>query len=62
MADNNSFEQWETEGALRTEERASKMVKEMLSSYQGPEMDVAKDEELLAFIVQKKSSFPDSNI
>ena len=62
MADNNSFEQWEAEGALRTEERASKMVKEMLGSYQGPEMDVAKDEELLAFIAQKKSSFPDSNI
>ena len=62
MADNNSFEQWEAEGELRTEDRASKAVKEMLGSYQAPIMDAAKDEELMSFIAQKKESFADSNI
>ena len=62
MADNNSFEQWEAEGELRTEDRASKAVKEMLGLYQAPIMDAAKDEELMSFIAQKKESFADSNI
>ncbi len=62
IADNNSFEQWDAEGGLRADERASKIVKEMLASYQMPDLDPAKDEELLAYIAQRKASFPDSNI
>ncbi|PPR76414.1 MAG: hypothetical protein CFH05_00183 [Alphaproteobacteria bacterium MarineAlpha3_Bin4] len=62
VADNNSFEQWQTEGELRTVDRASKGCKEMLASYQPPPLDEAKDEELLAFIAEKKASFPDSNV
>ena len=62
VADNNSFEQWKTEGELRTVDRASKGCKEMLASYQPPPLDEAKDEELLAFIAEKKASFPDSNV
>ena len=62
VADNNSFEQWQAEGELRTVDRASKGCKEMLASYQPPPLDEAKDEELLAFIAEKKASFPDSNV
>jgi len=61
VADNNSFEQWEQEGSRDTVERASDIVKKMLASYVPPSLDAAKDEELLAFIAEKKASFPDSN-
>jgi trimethylamine--corrinoid protein Co-methyltransferase len=62
IADNNSFEQWQVEGETRAVERASKITKEMLASYQMPDMDMAKDEELLAYIAKCKEKFPDSNI
>lgn len=62
IADNNSFEQWDADGGLRADERASKIVKEMLSSYHMPDLEPAKDEALLEFIAKKKASFPDSNI
>jgi trimethylamine--corrinoid protein Co-methyltransferase len=62
IADNNSFEQWQVEGETRAVERASKITKEMLASYQMPDMDMAKDEELLAYIAKCKEQFPDSNI
>ena len=62
IADNNSFEQWQVEGEMRAVERASKITKEMLASYQMPDMDMAKDEELLAYIAKRKEQFPDSNI
>jgi len=61
IADNNSYEQWLAEGELTTEQRASTRYKEMLASYVAPELDRAKDEELLAFIKTRKDSFPDSN-
>lgn len=62
VADNNSYEQWEAEGASRTVDRANKICREMLASYEAPPLDEAKDEELLAFIAEKKASFPDSNV
>ncbi len=62
IADNNSFEQWDAEGGLRADERAAKIVKQMLGSYQLPELDPGKDEELQSFMKNRKASFPDSNI
>ena len=61
LADNNSFEQWESEGAMDAAKRASVKVKTMLSSYETPTIDPAVDEALLAYIEQRKSSFPDAN-
>jgi len=62
IADNNSFEQWQAEGSLRTVDRASAICKEMLASYEAPVMDPGIDEALLDFIAGKKESFPDSNV
>jgi trimethylamine--corrinoid protein Co-methyltransferase len=62
IADNNSFEQWQAEGSLRAVDRASVICKEMLASYEAPAIDPAIDEALLAFIAERKASFPDSNV
>jgi trimethylamine--corrinoid protein Co-methyltransferase len=61
VADNNSFEQWESEGALDASMRASKICKTMLSEYQAPPIDPGTDEALLDYIAQRKSSFADAN-
>ena len=62
LADNNSFEQWESEGSKTQEQRANAHWKKMLSEYQAPELDPAIDQALLDFMEQRKASFPDSNI
>jgi len=62
IADNNSFEQWEMDGAMDATVRANKIWKQMLNDYQEPELDPAVDEALLAYIKQRKDSFEDSNI
>jgi len=61
LADNNSFEQWESEGALDAAQRAGIKMKSMLNSYEAPSIDPSVDEALLAYIAQRKSSFPDAN-
>ena len=60
-ADNNSFEQWEADGSLDTAQRANQIWKKMLNDYDMPPIDPAVDEALLAFIRQRKESFPDAN-
>lgn len=61
IADNNSFEQWESEGSLDACQRASERVKTTLEAYEAPAIDVAVDEALQAFIRTRKESFPDAN-
>ena len=61
VADYESFEQWQEEGSMDAATRANGIWKEMLASYQLPEMDPAIDEALCAFISEKKASFPDSS-
>ena len=60
IADNNSFEQWEAEGALDACQRANKIYKQVLADYVMPDMDPAVDEALKAYIAQKKESMPDA--
>jgi len=60
IADNNSFEQWEADGSLTAAQRANARCKEMLASYEAPELDAAIDEELRAFIATRKASMPDA--
>lgn len=62
IADNNSFEQWSEDGAQSAEIRAEKVYKTMLAEYKAPELDPDIDAKLLAFMEEKKASFPDSNI
>ena len=61
LADNNSFEQWESEGAMDAAQRANVKMKRMLNSYELPAIDPAVDEALLAYMEQRKSAFPDAN-
>lgn len=55
LADTSSFEQWQTEGKLTTEQRANKIWKRMLIEYEAPPLDRAIDEALQAFIEEKKT-------
>ena len=61
IADNNSVEQWEAEGALDTTQRANALWKKQLAEYQAPGLDPAIDEALLDFVARKKNSMPDAN-
>jgi trimethylamine--corrinoid protein Co-methyltransferase len=61
VADNNSFEQWESEGSKDTVQRANTVWKRMLREYEAPPVDPAVDEALVAFIEKRKSEMPDAN-
>ncbi len=61
VSDNNSFEQWESEGSLDAAQRANIKWKSTLASYVEPPIDIAIDEALLDFIKMRKDSFPDAN-
>ena len=60
IADNNSFEQWEAEGARDAYQRANGIYKKMLADYEMPALDPAIDEAHQAFIREKKDSMPDA--
>jgi trimethylamine--corrinoid protein Co-methyltransferase len=62
VADNNSFEQWESEGSKDAPERANALWKRVLAEYEPPPIDEAVDEELREWIERRKVSFPDSNV
>ena len=62
LADNNSVEQWESEGSLDMAQRANAVWKKMLREYEAPPIDPAVDEALRDFIARRKASFPDSNV
>jgi len=61
ISDNNSFEQWESEGSRDASQRANEKWKAALASYQAPDIDIATDEALQSFITQRKNAFPDAN-
>ena len=59
IADNASFEQWAEEGSLSAAERANKLWKAQLASYEAPPIDDAVDAELQEFIARRKDELPD---
>lgn len=61
LADNNSVEQWESEGSRDMAQQANAHWKKMLREYQAPALDPQVDAALLDYIAQRKASFPDSN-
>ena len=61
-ADNNSFEQWQEDGALDAAQRANAVWKRMLAEYEAPPIDPGIDEALLEFIARRKASQPDSEV
>ena len=60
IADNNSFEQWESEGGKDAAQRANGLWKKMLAEYEAPAIDPGVDDALQAFIAKKKESMPDA--
>jgi trimethylamine--corrinoid protein Co-methyltransferase len=62
LADNNSYEQWEAEGASNMAKRANTLWKKQLAEYEAPPIDPAVDEALLDYMNRRKASFPDSNV
>lgn len=60
LADNNSFEQWQSEGSLDAAQRANAQWKQWLAAYQAPPLDEAVDEALQDFIGRRKASMPDA--
>ncbi|MES9903009.1 MAG: trimethylamine methyltransferase family protein [Sedimenticola sp.] len=62
LADNNSFEQWHSEGGVDMAQRANVRWKKLLAEYQPPPLDPATDEALLEYINRRKAEFPDSNV
>jgi trimethylamine---corrinoid protein Co-methyltransferase len=61
LADNNSFEQWEAEGAKDMAQRANALWKKRLAEYVAPPLDPAVDEALLDYMNRRRASFPDSS-
>lgn len=61
LADNNSYEQWLEDGSQDSTQRANRIWKEMLASYEAPPLDPAIDEALLDFIARRKAEFPDQD-
>ena len=60
VADNNSFEQWEAEGARDAALRANALWKKWLSDYEAPPLDPGIDEALQAYMAKRKESEPDA--
>lgn len=56
----DSFEQWEAEGSLDTNDRAVNKARQMLADYEMPKLDEAVDEELCAFIERRERALPDT--
>jgi trimethylamine--corrinoid protein Co-methyltransferase len=60
IADNNSFEQWEADGALDAAQRANAIWKRMLAEYEAPDIDPGVDEALNEYITRRKAEQPDT--
>ena len=55
VSDWRNFEAWEIAGAAWTAERAHRLFKEIIASFEAPPMDVAVQEELAAFVERRKA-------
>lgn len=60
MMHHDSFEQWEAEGRLDTNDRAIRKVKKMLGEFEAPKLDESIDEALLDFIARRELALPDT--
>ncbi len=62
IADNNSYEQWSSDGGLDASQRANALWKKMLREYREPGIDPGMDEALRAYIEQRNAAMPDANV
>ncbi len=55
LADWTNYEGWEIKGGVWTAERAHKMFKDIIASFEAPAMDIAIRDELSDFVARRKS-------
>lgn len=60
LLDNNSYEQWMSEGAEDANTRGLKAARAALDRYEEPKLDAAIDEALRDFIARRESVLPDT--
>lgn len=60
VADNNSFEQWQSEGEKAANQRANELARAWLDAYQAPPLDEGIDEALKDYIAKRKEEMPDA--
>jgi trimethylamine--corrinoid protein Co-methyltransferase len=60
ISDNDPFEKWELNGSVDTATRANRAWKRTLDEYVAPLLDEAVDEQLQAFMRQRKDSMADA--
>lgn len=60
VADNNSFEQWQSEGERTANQRANELARAWLDAYQAPPLDEGIDEALKDYIAKRKEEMPDA--
>jgi trimethylamine--corrinoid protein Co-methyltransferase len=60
VADNNSFEQWQSEGGKSASERANAIARRWLETYEAPPIDPGVLDGLNDFIRRRKESMPDA--
>ncbi len=58
MFDNNSIEQWQSEGGVEINERALKKARAMLNEYEEPKLDAGVNEALLDYIARREREIP----
>jgi trimethylamine--corrinoid protein Co-methyltransferase len=54
LGEQRNFETWEEAGAIDTQARANRIWKQLLRDYEQPPLDPAIDEELTAYVTQRK--------
>jgi trimethylamine---corrinoid protein Co-methyltransferase len=59
LLDNNSFEQWQLDGAKDANTRGLEAARRMLETYEQPPLDPSIDEALTAFITEREAALPD---
>ncbi len=60
ITDNNSYEQWKSEGSLDHAQRCNARFKKLLAQYEAPPLDPAIDEALLDYVNRRKDEMPDA--
>ncbi|WP_274424313.1 trimethylamine methyltransferase family protein [Chelativorans sp. YIM 93263] len=60
IADNNSYEQWASDGEKTAQQRANELARQWLDAYQAPTLDEGIDEALQDYVARRKDSMPDA--
>ena len=61
LSDNTTFEQWDSEGRMDSEQRARARATQMLAEYQAPDIDPEIDAALREYIENRMAALPDSD-